>query len=311
MLNNFSPLFKENSFNSPKMYLAIKQDEQNVINQLIQHAKKSIEGAKHTVFIQEYYSLYEDHIDSITTILKRRQPLSEKLSELLNRTEEATPEEKIEFDGYTFYATFGYEGWTFISPLGYDKYLEKDTYLILIYNQTPKGFWLAESAIGYTSMDIESLRNHPNYLVEQFNKFDKLTTVEEIMEHHKKCIKLLLECFNVKKKSDLYALKPSYRNKVLGEPHKLLQSLMTNRNENIIQLCLSNNHVTDVTSELIELVRNQHKINWIISNEELLADDELKNDIKSLEQRNETLFLQLKVSQELLDVYVSYLPSDL
>lgn len=311
MLNNFFPLLKENSFNNPKMYLAIKKHEQSAINQLIKHAEKSTEGAKHTEFIKDYFNLYEDHIESITTNLQPIQPLSEKLSELLNSTEEAISEEKIELGGYTFYTTLGYEGWTFITPLGYDKYLEKDTYLILIYNQTPKGFWLVESAIGFTSMDIESLRNHPNYLDEQFNKFDKLTTVEKIMEHYKKCIELLLECFNVKEENDLFALEPSYRNKVFGEPLDLLRTLNSKKFGTIIQLCLNNNHVKNVTPELIGLVRMQLTINSISSDEEMLANEVFKNHIKSLEQEKETLFIQLEVSQELLDVYVGYLPSDL
>ena len=131
------------------------------------------------------------------------------------------------------------------------------------------------------------------------------------MEHHKKSIELLLECFNVKEKTDLFTLEPTYRNKVFGEPLKLLRTLNTKKSGNVIQICLSNNHVTDVTPELIDLIRNQKNINSIISDEELLADDDYKNHLKTLEQKNNTLIIKLKVSQELLDVYVGYLPSDL
>jgi hypothetical protein len=198
MLNNFSPLLKTNSWgykNDPDMYLDTIKQEQDAIEKLIKHTRESSEGAKHTQFIQEYYNLYEEHIDSITANLQRLQPLSKRLTELFISNEGTIPEEKIELGGYTYYATYGYEGWTFISHLDYDKYLGKDVYLILIYSQSPKGIRFVDSAIGFTSLDLESLRSHPNYLHEQFSKLDKLTTVEEILEQHKRCSNLLLDIY--------------------------------------------------------------------------------------------------------------------
>lgn len=55
----------------------------------------------------------------------------------------------------------------------------------------------------------------------------------------------------------------------------------------------------------------QLTLNSISSDEEMLANEDVRNHIKSLEQQKETLFTQHKVSQEILDVYIGYLPSDL
>jgi hypothetical protein len=109
----------------------------------------------------------------------------------------------------------------------------------------------------------------------------------------------------------LFSLEPSYRNKVFGEPNELRLTLASKKTENIIQICLNNNHVKNVTPKLIDLVRMQLSINSANSNEELLADDDYKNAIKSRQQQKESLSKRIKVSQEILDVYISYLPSDL
>lgn len=314
MLNNFSPILTIDSFglgNNPEIYLAFKETEQHTIQKLISYARNSKEGTKHIEFISEYYNLFQIHLDFINSTIESITQLSDKLTEHLNYKEKLNFEEKIEFNGCTYYITYSFDGWILFSYLTYDKHLEKDAYLILNYTQSSKGLKTTEKSIGFTNQSLDSLRKHPNYLQEQLDQLDKLSTINEINTQFKRCEKLLLQCFNVNTISDLFDLEESYFTQFFGEPLEILRSINSKKTDNIIRVSLMSNSVEHITFELISLIRNKLRLLKFSDAEDLLDKETIQKNTRATEKQIDYLMTKLNISQGILNEYMDYLPKDL
>lgn len=314
MLNNFNPILTIDSFglgNNPQIYLAFKETEQHTIQQLINYARKLREGTKHIKFISEYYNLFQIHLDFINSTIESITQLSDKLTEHLNYGEKLDFEEKIEFNGCTYYITYSFDGWILFSHLAYDNHLEKDAYLLLNYTQSSKGLKATEKSIGFTNQSLDSLRKHPNYLQEQLDQLDKLSTIDEINIQFEKCEKLLLQCFNVNTIRDLLDLEGSYFTQFFGEPLEILRSINSKKADNIIRVSLLSNSIEHITPELISLIRNKLRFIKFSDAEDLLDKETIQKNTLDAQKQIDYLMSKLNISQDILNEYMSYLPKDL
>lgn len=292
-----------------KIYISFEKMKLSAIEDLLQFTNITPNGEWHFDFIQEYAQTFRNHINYVSSSMNSLSLFADEVLDFLNDNNNLV-EESFELNGLKYYISFESDSYYIFTSLSYDKFLEKESYAVFEIQKTSKGYKLIQSAVGFTTKNIDDLRKHPSYIKEQIEKFNSLLSVEQLKEHKDYCENLIKRYFKVNEIYDLFELRDSLLAKILGNPMNLLREITSSYNKNIIKTCLLNNELNiSITKELIQLILNERNIKDKDNHKDIL-EDKFEEYCNKLEQTKMELMSKLPIPQDTLDKYMSYLPDD-
>lgn len=312
MLSNFKKtldLKKHANFNHVTMHISFKECEMSTIDDIINYAHNKPDGEKHIAFLQGYKSQIEEHISLIKQTIIESETLSNDLTKFLDEVdkEEYTKNDTVRIGSHSFYISYYRGEFTFITQINYDSHLKMDMYLIFTYLYNGKKLGLHNSSIGYTDKTLDDLRNHPSLLVQEIEKMDALTNVEDVNTQFSKCQDLLKQLFNLNKFFDIMSFSDSYYTYFFGNPEELLSLMIDKRLTNVIKLQLKQNNVNNVTPNLIALIKVENRYKHHIFDEEFDTKESFDKRTEKLINEKNSLMTSLQIDQDLLDHYMSFI----
>lgn len=312
MLNNFKKtldLKRHANFNHVNLHISFKECEVSTIDDIINYAHNKPDGKKHIEFLQGYKSQIEEHISLIKQAMIESDTLSNDLTEFLCEIdkEEYTKNDIVRLGGHTFYISYYKGEFTFITQINCDSHLKMDMYLIFTYLYNGKKLKLHNSSIGYTDTALNDLRNHPSLLVQEIEKMDTLTNVEDVNIQYSKCQDLLKQLFNLNKVFDILSFNDTYYTNFFGNPDKLFSLMIHKRITNVIKLQLEQNNVSNVTPNLISLIKTENRYKHHIFDEEFDTKESFDKQTEKLKNEKNSLMTSMQIDQDLLDNYMSFI----
>ena len=312
MLNNFNKILglkRHIPFEHVTSHIYFKEREMSTIDDIINYAHNKPDGEKHIEFLQEYKSQIEEHISLIKQTVTESETLSNDLTNFLNEADKEAyiKKDNVRTGGHSFYISYYRGEFIFITQMNDDSHLKMDMYLIFTYLYNGKKLKLHNSSVGYTDKTLDDLRNHPSLLVQEIEKIDTLTNVEDVNNQYSKCQDLFKQLFNLSEVDDILLFNDSYYTDLFGNPAKLWIVMENKRVTNVIKLQLKQNNVNNVTPDLIALIETENEYKQHILDEEFQDKKYFDKQIERLINKKNSLMTSLQIDQDLLDHYMSFI----
>lgn len=310
MYKYFNPIITmERSYNweeSYRIYTSMREVELASMERLLQFAADSPDGQAHIDFIQSYKSIFQTHIDYVKSVIESMELQSKELLEILNGS-----------DGVEGILALGYfwnveiDTLYFFKPLEFDDYLKSQAYMIIEVASTPSGYKVQQRSLGFTTQDINEIRNEPSFIKKQIEKFNAIDNIEDIYSHKDFCENLLVKLFGVQDYNELFRIRNSTAAKLLGNPIEFLREIRSISNFMIIKMSLPQRLNDNFNTDIQELIEVEVQINTKDDIKELFNEENYAKYCESLYSRKTELMNSLSFQQTQLEEYISYLPKEL
>ena len=300
----------ESSFNlegNHKIYISLREVELNSIDRLLEFSADSPDGQLHIDFIQSYKLFFRNHINYVKTVMESMELQSKELLGVLNGSDGV--EGIFASINLGYFWSVNIDTLYFLKPLEFDNYLKSQAFLIIEVESTPSGYRVQQHSLGFTTQDINEIRNEPSFIKKQIEKFSTIDNLEDIYSHKDYCEDLLAELFGVRR-SALYKLENSTAAKLLGNPLGLLVDIDNASNFMIIKTSLPQGLKDSFNAEIQELIEVEVRIKTKEAKKEFLKDETYTKYCENLYSKKMKLMNSLSFEQILLEEYMSYLPKD-
>ena len=287
-----------------KSYLIELDLEQNNLEKLISFTKRKTENETHLKFIEQYKKLINKHKTNISQSFEKLKNISSDLTVFINKNINSIFEkEGFSLEKHSFYFSYFRSSYTFFTPLFKDDYCDKNAYGLITYKYQNNNFKLDEISIGFNNNSINVLSDSPKDILQNINTMDSANSIDEILNIFNKCENDIRKLFFVSDITEIIDYKDESFKIIFGlEPLHIVQKNHVKKANNIIRLQLEQ-HVDNLSSELIELIKTEHRI---LS----LEQDNFQDLVKSFIPKKERLLKENKINQEELDKLMSYITLD-
>jgi len=293
-----------------KMYILKKQMELEHLEKLISYTKRNPDHQIHLAFLENYGEVINKHIHDISSSFKLLKTCSNELIPFLNENINTIFNEKfITINNSTYYLSYNRYSFTFFTYLNEDEYTNKKAYGLITCKLNNNSFYLNELAIDFNNNSIDLLGESPKEIMQTISSMDGANTVKEILSIHIECEEAIKKLFFVSNFNDFINYDDPNFETIFGfKPIQMVQTNNVQKVKNVIRVQL-NNHINNVTSDLINLIRSEHICNEVKNDP---YDDEFQKSIlSSWTAEKEGLMKTLNITQERLDELMSFVNLDL